>query len=188
MLCVTGDIPRTHTHTHKSIAQPPTCPFLFFSLVSSNYPMLHSKDKVRPPRNLRSARRSLVKNKISTPTHAPANVLSTPKKIIKALYDYQAQGPHELSFSRGDFFHVTNRENDTHWFEACNPATSSKGLVPVSYFQVLDKSERTLTVAGPNRAADSDFMDPMNGHYAIGKDTECMNDFLSHHGCCHRRP
>lgn len=147
--------------------------------------MLHSKDKVRPPRNLRSARRSLVKNKISTPTHAPANVLSTPKKIIKALYDYLAQGPHELSFSRGDFFHVTNRENDTHWFEACNPATNSKGLVPVSYFQVLDKSERTLTVAGPNRAVDSDFMDPMNGHYAIGKQIECMNavykELLSHH-------
>ena len=114
--------------------------------------MHHSKEKVKPPRNLRSARRSLVKNKISTPLSYPTTFhssISAPKKIIKALYDYQAQGPHELSFKQGDFFHVTARENDEHWFEACNPATSSKGIVPVSYFQVLDKSERNLTVAQP---------------------------------------
>ncbi|KAI9270422.1 hypothetical protein BDA99DRAFT_501732 [Phascolomyces articulosus] len=124
--------------------------------------MHQSKEKVKPPRNLRSARRSLVKNKISTPLSFPTTFhssISAPKKIIKALYDYQAQGPHELSFKQGDFFHVTGRENDEHWFEACNPATSSKGIVPVSYFQVLDKSERNLTVAPPQQKADSGFID-----------------------------
>ncbi|KAI8140641.1 hypothetical protein BJV82DRAFT_621927 [Fennellomyces sp. T-0311] len=125
--------------------------------------MHHSKEKVKPPRSLRSARRSLVKNKISTPLSFPTTFhssISAPKKIIKALYDYQAQGPHELSFKQGDFFHVTGRENDDHWFEACNPATSSKGIVPVSYFQVLDKSERNLTVAQPPpQKADSGFID-----------------------------
>ncbi|KAI9488112.1 hypothetical protein BDB00DRAFT_850094 [Zychaea mexicana] len=124
----------------------------------------HSKDKVKPPRNLRSARRSLVKNKISTPLSFPTTFhssITAPKKIIKALYDYQAQGPHELSFKQGDFFHVTARENDDQWFEACNPATNLKGIVPVSYFQVLDKSERNLTVAQPQQPqkADSGFID-----------------------------
>ncbi|ORY95707.1 hypothetical protein BCR43DRAFT_493463 [Syncephalastrum racemosum] len=124
----------------------------------------HSKDKIKPPRSLRSARRSLVKNKISTPLSFPTSMhasLAAPKKIIKALYDYQAQGPHELSFSQGDFFHVVGRENDDQWFEACNPATNSKGIVPVSYFQVLDKSERSLPVQQPAAAskADSGFVD-----------------------------
>ncbi|KAF7722876.1 bud emergence protein 1 [Apophysomyces ossiformis] len=116
--------------------------------------MFLSKDKVKPPRSLRSARRSLVKNKISTPLNLPTTnhaSLAPPKKIIKALYDYQAQGPDELTFSKGDFFHVTDRENDPQWFEACNPATNVKGIVPVRYFQVLDKTERTLTAVHPEK-------------------------------------
>ncbi|KAI8344391.1 hypothetical protein BC941DRAFT_507949 [Chlamydoabsidia padenii] len=108
--------------------------------------MIHTKEKVKPPRSLRTARLSVVKNKISTPVQLTANqnasVVSTPKKVIKALYDYQAQSPLELSFTRGDFFHVTGRENDTHWYEACNPVTNTRGVVPVSYFQVLEKNER----------------------------------------------
>lgn len=125
--------------------------------------MYPSKEKVKPPRNLRSARRSLVKNQISTPISAPTalqGAIAAPKKIIKALYDYQAQRAHELSFARGDFFHVIGRENDEQWFEACNPATNSRGIVPVSYFQVLDKSERNLSVAPPpQQKADSGFLD-----------------------------
>ncbi|CAG8635974.1 1593_t:CDS:1, partial [Acaulospora morrowiae] len=54
-------------------------------------------------------RRSVTKDKISTPiaipTKAPPSILP-PKKVIKALYDYEANAPHELSFSKGDFFHV----------------------------------------------------------------------------------
>ncbi|KAI9033652.1 hypothetical protein CLU79DRAFT_830026 [Phycomyces nitens] len=127
------------------------------------------KEKVKPPLSLRSARRSLVKNKISTPVGIPVAhhaSLAAPKKIIKALYDYQAQGPDELSFSEGDFYHVTGRENDSQWFEACNPATNTKGLVPVSFFQVLDKAERNLSVAQPlndiNIKQDSGFSDAVD--------------------------
>ncbi|RCH79056.1 bud emergence protein 1, partial [Rhizopus stolonifer] len=88
--------------------------------------------------------RRLTKAKISTPVTQPNNTnLELPKKIIKALYDYQAKAPHELSFRKGDFFHVTARENDPEWFEACNPASNLKGIVPVAYFQVIDKTERT---------------------------------------------
>ncbi|RAL63914.1 hypothetical protein DID88_003102 [Monilinia fructigena] len=49
----------------------------------------------------------------------------------------------KLGFTRGDFFHVIGRENDTDWYEACNPAVpDARGLVPVAYFQALGKTER----------------------------------------------
>ncbi|KAK9435411.1 MAP kinase activator [Metarhizium brunneum] len=66
-----------------------------------------------------------------------------PKKVIRALYDYEAQSSQELSFSKGDFFHVIGRENDQDWYEACNPALpDARGLVPVAFFQALGRTER----------------------------------------------
>lgn len=63
--------------------------------------------------------------------------------MIRALYDYEAQSNQELSFQKGDFFHVIGRENDTDWYEACNPALpDARGLVPVAFFQALGKTER----------------------------------------------
>ncbi|KAI1259258.1 hypothetical protein F5Y18DRAFT_310709 [Xylariaceae sp. FL1019] len=76
-----------------------------------------------------------------TPKSAVAIV--PPKKVIRALYDYEAASEQELSFSRGDFFHVIGRENDSEWYEACNPALpDARGLVPVSFFQALGRTER----------------------------------------------
>jgi bud emergence protein 1 len=38
---------------------------------------------------------------------------------------------------------VIGRENDTDWYEACNPALpDARGLVPVAFFQALGKTER----------------------------------------------
>ncbi|KAK0391402.1 hypothetical protein NLU13_0902 [Sarocladium strictum] len=66
-----------------------------------------------------------------------------PKKVIRALYDYEARSTQELSFSRGDFFHVIGRESDPDWYEACNPALpDARGLVPVAFFQALGRTER----------------------------------------------
>ncbi|GAA5808724.1 hypothetical protein MFLAVUS_002119 [Mucor flavus] len=104
--------------------------------------MFLPKEKVKVPRSLRTARLSVVKNKISTPVIQTST--STPKKVIKALYDYQAQSPHELSFIRGDFFLVTGGEADTNFYEAFNPVTNSRGVVPIPYFQVLEKHERAM--------------------------------------------
>ncbi|RUS29149.1 terpenoid cyclases/protein prenyltransferase alpha-alpha toroid [Jimgerdemannia flammicorona] len=124
------------------------------------------KAKVKPPKSLQAARQSMVKAKISTPISFPTRQnpsIAPPKKVIKALYDYDSQGQQELSFSQGDFFHVTGRENDKHWYEACNPATNSRGLVPVTYFQVLEKAQPTLIDAGqpvgPGNKSDSGFAD-----------------------------
>ncbi|CAO3671484.1 unnamed protein product [Rhizopus stolonifer] len=105
--------------------------------------MFLSKEKVKAPRNLRTARLSVVKNHISTPV-IQTNV-STPNKVIKALYDYNASSPHELSFKRGDFFLVTGREGDEQFYEAFNPMTNSRGTVPVQYFQALEKHEKVMT-------------------------------------------
>ncbi|KAI8344085.1 hypothetical protein BC941DRAFT_342661 [Chlamydoabsidia padenii] len=65
-----------------------------------------------------------------------------PKKIIKAITTYSAQQPHELSFEKGDFFHVVGRQNDRHWFAVNNPLTNVSGLVPVHCFEVVDKTPR----------------------------------------------
>lgn len=64
-------------------------------------------------------------------------------QVIRALYDYEARSSQELSFSRGDFFHVIGREADSDWYEACNPALpDARGLVPVTYFKALGRTER----------------------------------------------
>lgn len=65
--------------------------------------------------------------------------------MIKALYDYHPDpnNTQELGFNKGDFFHVISREDDTDWYEACNPLIpSARGLVPVSYFEIIGKTER----------------------------------------------
>ena len=62
--------------------------------------------------------------------------------MIKAIDRYQPASDHELGFEKGDFFHVIGNENDTEWYEACNPATNARGFVPVPYFQVMGKNER----------------------------------------------
>ncbi|KAK9470339.1 uncharacterized protein V1510DRAFT_408495 [Dipodascopsis tothii] len=78
----------------------------------------------------------------SLPQKSPFTILP-PKKVIRALYDYTASDSGELSFSKGDFFHVIGNENDPDWYEACNPSTEARGMVPVNYFEVLGRKERT---------------------------------------------
>ncbi|KAK9460964.1 uncharacterized protein V1516DRAFT_674600 [Lipomyces oligophaga] len=68
-------------------------------------------------------------------------VIAPPKKVIRALYDYQAVAPGELSFYKGDFFHVIS-DVDNDWYEASNPAADVQGIVPSSYFEVLGRNGR----------------------------------------------
>ncbi|KAI0817741.1 hypothetical protein GGR55DRAFT_36745 [Xylaria sp. FL0064] len=96
---------------------------------------------------MKALRRSIKGDKDKSPqisiTPKTAVAIVPPKKVIRALYDYEAQSAQELSFSRGDFFHVIGREEDTDWYEACNPALpDARGLVPVSFFQALGRTER----------------------------------------------
>ncbi|KAI8363586.1 hypothetical protein B0O80DRAFT_17193 [Mortierella sp. GBAus27b] len=77
-----------------------------------------------------------------SPTRGYASI-APPRKVIKALYDYNSPQPEELSFSKGDFFHVVGNEDDEDWYEACNPVTGARGYVPVTYFQILEKTGQT---------------------------------------------
>lgn len=74
-----------------------------------------------------------------------SNMLQSPKRVIKALYDYKPQGPGELEFQKGDFFHVIGNEDDNEWYEACNPSKNLRGMVPVPYFEVFGKTTRTVS-------------------------------------------
>ncbi|KAF2180478.1 scaffold protein Scd2 [Zopfia rhizophila CBS 207.26] len=93
-----------------------------------------------------------------------------PKKVIKALYDYQAPDPNPasgyLSFSQGDFLHVVGRENDSDWYEACNPLHGTRGLVPVTYFEGVGKtvrdsgdSTKSMTPSQPSAPHDSGYQE-----------------------------
>lgn len=69
------------------------------------------------------------------------SLLQSPKKVIKALFDYAPQGPGELRFNKGDFFHVVgDAEQDDTWYDATNPVTGQRGMVPISYFEVFQRS------------------------------------------------
>lgn len=72
-----------------------------------------------------------------------SQILQSPKLVIKALYDYRPQGPDELAFRKGDFFHVLNDNDENEqngWYEAINPMSNVKGMVPISYFEVFNRS------------------------------------------------
>ncbi|KAG9990900.1 hypothetical protein KCU78_g19808, partial [Aureobasidium melanogenum] len=93
----------------------------------------------------RSSHNSQHTHSSSIQTKDPTAIIP-PKKVIKALYDWDAPTDNPsvrfLSFASGDFLHVTGREDDTEWYEACNPLHNSRGLVPVSYFEQVGKTVR----------------------------------------------
>lgn len=85
---------------------------------------------------------------ISTPkpllaVHKPPHALMPPNKVIKAIQSYHAKSSQELFFTKGDFFHVVNEVNrgSQQYFEAHNPMTGSRGLVPRDLFQELFTTE-----------------------------------------------
>lgn len=76
-------------------------------------------------------------------------IFNSPKRVIKALYDYRPQGPGELAFTKGDFFHVIGNVDDENedpngWYEATNPMTGIRGMVPMSYFEVFNRSRPAI--------------------------------------------
>ncbi|CCK68052.1 phosphatidylinositol-3-phosphate-binding protein BEM1 KNAG_0A03720 [Huiozyma naganishii CBS 8797] len=73
--------------------------------------------------------------------------LNSPEKVIKALQKYRATSAKEMSFDEGEFFYVAY-ENDK-WFEASNPSTGKRGLVPRSHFEVFDKTRHSLNSSTP---------------------------------------
>lgn len=71
-----------------------------------------------------------------------------PQKVLRAHTDYNSQSPHEISFHKGDFFHVLSdiEPSQNGWIEACNPVTNSRGFVSLSYFDVLSRTTPRSTI------------------------------------------
>lgn len=101
---------------------------------------------------MKSLRKSLNGNKeaprlqISTPLPLPAvskppSAILPPQKVIRALSSHRSQAPQELSFQKGDFFYVVSAgEEQGQWFEAHNPVTGARGLVPRHMFEEFSKN------------------------------------------------
>ncbi len=81
---------------------------------------------------------------ISTPITTisrPTPTAQPPTKVIRALEDHRSQAPQELSFQKGDFFHVVREVNQGQgWYEANNPISGARGLVPRLKFEEFSKS------------------------------------------------
>ncbi|KAG7096669.1 hypothetical protein E1B28_004083 [Marasmius oreades] len=104
---------------------------------------------------MKSIRKSLngnkdsVRNHISTPmplptVSKPAPGILPPQKVIKATTEYRSQAPQELSFKKGDFFYVIKDIDDQgSWYEAHNPVSGARGLVPRALFAEFNKSSAT---------------------------------------------
>ncbi|QLL32585.1 hypothetical protein HG536_0D01070 [Torulaspora globosa] len=91
--------------------------------------------------------------------------MSSPEMAIKALYSYQSQSPKELSFLEGEFFYVVREE--TEWFHASNPSTGKQGMVPKSYFEVIDKTRPRSSNASLLSRRSSHGQSKMGSLYAI---------------------
>lgn len=101
---------------------------------------------------MKSLRKSLNGSKepfrapISTPLPLPAvakpsSAISPPQKVIRALSAYRPQAPQELPFQKGDFFYVLKDvDNQGAWYEAHNPVSGARGLVPRSMFEEFQKN------------------------------------------------
>ncbi|WVN90935.1 uncharacterized protein L203_106180 [Cryptococcus depauperatus CBS 7841] len=70
----------------------------------------------------------------------PSDKVAPPQKVIKALASHQSLNPQELSYNKGDFWYVTG-ERDI-WYEALNPLTGARGLVPKGDFEEFVKGGR----------------------------------------------
>ncbi|KAF8974743.1 hypothetical protein BDZ97DRAFT_1775198 [Flammula alnicola] len=97
-------------------------------------------------KSLNGNRDSSSRPQISTPVPLPAvskppSAILPPQKVIRALSTYRSQAPQELSFVKGDFFYVL-KDVDTAgaWYEAHNPVSGARGLVPRSMFEEFGKN------------------------------------------------
>ncbi|KAH7916694.1 hypothetical protein BJ138DRAFT_1074593 [Hygrophoropsis aurantiaca] len=106
---------------------------------------------------MKSLRKSLNANKdthhrlqISTPLPLPSlskplSASLPPQKVIRAVSAYRPQAPQQLPFQKGDFFYVTgDPDSNGDWYEAHNPVTGARGLVPKSMFEEFCKSPASI--------------------------------------------
>ncbi|CAK5262587.1 unnamed protein product [Mycena citricolor] len=100
-----------------------------------------------------------VRAQISTPVPLPSvsrppAAIMPPQKVIRAMSGYRPQAPQELPFQKGDFFHVLRDEEQGSYYEAHNPISGARGLVPKALFEEFNKdSAATRNVSAPGQRA-----------------------------------
>ena len=77
---------------------------------------------------------------LSKPT---LTAIQPPLKVIRAIVSHRSTSPHQLSFEKGDFFHVSNESPQPGWYEAFNPLTGARGLVQAHMFEEFSKGSAT---------------------------------------------
>lgn len=117
---------------------------------------------------MKSLRRSLNNNgqpgpgQVVAPSQSalgrPSERVAPPQKVIKALNSHRSTNPQELSYTKGDFWYVTGEREA--WYEALNPLTGSRGLVPKSDFEEFGRGGRQAS--GPKEGSDSRPMSPQD--------------------------
>ncbi|KAJ2819168.1 bud emergence protein 1, partial [Coemansia furcata] len=71
--------------------------------------------------------------------------VEVPKRVIRALRNYSSKEVTELSFKRDDFFYVlSNPHDDDRWYDVTNPLSGKRGLVPASYFEIMESRQDRL--------------------------------------------
>ncbi|CAK9779374.1 hypothetical protein CC85DRAFT_330828 [Cutaneotrichosporon oleaginosum] len=83
----------------------------------------------------------------ANPLSRPTERVAPPQKVIKALASHRSTNPQQLSYSKGDFWYVIGERDE--WYEALNPITSSRGLVPKKDFEEFAKGGRQHQVGQP---------------------------------------
>ena len=122
------------------------CSFSPSSRLCDDLHLHHPASIMKSIRKSLNANKDSVRNNISTPmllpaVSKPASAILPPQKVIRATADYRPQAPQELSFKKGDFFYVIKDVNDQgSWYEAHNPVSGARGLVPRALFEEFNKS------------------------------------------------
>ncbi|KAF8591556.1 hypothetical protein K439DRAFT_1650772 [Ramaria rubella] len=85
------------------------------------------------------------------PLHKPPSAILPPKKVIRALQPYRPKAPQELGFSKGDFFYVVSEVSGGQgWYEAHNPVSGARGLVPKACFEEFHKANAVARAISPS--------------------------------------
>ncbi|KAL1721399.1 hypothetical protein EV715DRAFT_249267 [Schizophyllum commune] len=103
----------------------------------------------------KSANKDSIRSQISTPLPLPAvskppSSILPPQKVIRALSTHRPRAAQELPFKKGDFFYVNGSvtgPDGQPWYEAHNPATGARGLVPCAMFEEFSKPNTASRVS-----------------------------------------
>lgn len=96
-----------------------------------------------------SQRRILEAAGASAPTAAVPASTTAGGRRVRALYDYDASSPDELSIVEGDVLRVVGDDDGSSgWLKASSSSSGKQGLVPANYVEEMDASSGHVATSG----------------------------------------